>query len=138
MMRSLATVTQIAKLLRQRSQNAFGAIIGHHTNQKLAINRAAEAKAWGLLPVDWLLPAKDWPTPFTQQTITVSGDVVYGRWLRWLIATLLLAGLGGGWYVTAPWFASVTEEKTHTTEQIETILRGDADVEAGQVTVERK
>lgn len=135
---SLGNVAMIARLLRQRSQNAFGAIIGHHTNQKLAINRAAEAKAWGLLPVDWLLPPKDWPTPFTQQTVTVTGDISDCRWLRWLLATVLLAGMCGGGYVIWPWFSSFVEEETHTTEQVEKILRGDADVEAGKVTVERQ
>ena len=134
---NMGTVSHIARLLHQRSRNAMNAIVGHAINQKMAIHRAAEAKAWGLLPMDWMLPPKDWPTPFTQQTITINDGVrERGPWLKWLLATILLVMLSGGGFVVWPsvehWlFATKTVE-------VEKILTGDADVEAGTPTVEHR
>jgi hypothetical protein len=120
-------------------------ILGHHWNQKATIQRAAEAKAWGLLPMDWMLPSKDWPTPFTQQNITISGDVSPGRWIRWAVATILLTVLGGGGFLCWPqvsrWWASERVqqvEKVDRVERVEKVLRGDADIESGEVTVEHR
>ena len=130
-MNTTGTLREFAHLLLARGMNARAAIMGHHLNQKAFIHRAAEAKAWGLLPVDWMLSPKDWPTPFTQQNITMIGNG-NGRWKKWLLIlllTLLCLGVPSAGY----WYYSKTT--TETVKHTETVLRGDADVEAGKATV---
>ena len=101
---AVGTLKDLAGTLLLRSKNARDTLFGHHFNQSSCINRAAQAKAWGLLPLDWMLPPKDWPTPFTQASITIDDHHVGCalRWLKWLWIPATAAVLGGVTYLIYP------------------------------------
>lgn len=136
----VGTVRHLASMLLLRAKNSRDTIFGHHWNQKAAISRAAEAKAWGLLPLDWMLPPKDWPTPFTQQSVTIDDHSKRcgTPWLKWLWIPAALAGIGGVTYVIWPELFSVVPVIVKQPGTPGKTLIGDADVIAGEISVKHK
>ena len=113
--------------VREAGRNAMQTVMVHHWNQATAIQRAAQAKAWELDPNQWV-------SPFHQGTVT---NIYQGggsdSLLKWLLALLLLGGIGTGGVLCGP---SVYRWWTHRESVVEKVVPGTDWDKAVDVTVE--